>query len=91
MKVGLKAKALNVEEVREEIKKSSSSKKAEPKKKIDSEKKAVKKVESAEKPNEKVMDEESLQQKFEEETGKKAIWRGKETNAYKEWKEKQNK
>ncbi|MFX0005261.1 MAG: DNA-directed RNA polymerase subunit A' [Promethearchaeota archaeon] len=87
----LKAKALNVNEVREEIKKSSSSKKATSKEKIDSEKKPAKKVESAKKSAEKVIDEETLQQKFEEETGKKAIWRGKETNAYKEWKENQNK
>ena len=87
----LKAKALNVNEVREEIKKVSSPKKAEPKKKTDSEKKPVKKVESAVKPDEKVMEEESLQQIFEEETGKKAIWHGKETNAYRDWKEKQDK
>ncbi|MFW9819167.1 MAG: DNA-directed RNA polymerase subunit A' [Candidatus Thorarchaeota archaeon] len=84
----LKAKALNVDEVRKEIKKESTSKKIAPKEKVDSKKKKVKKVESAVKPEEKVMDEESLQQKFEEEMGKNAIWRGKETKAYKEWKEK---
>jgi DNA-directed RNA polymerase subunit A' len=87
----LKAKALNVNEVRAEIKKSSSSKEATPKAKIDSKKKPVKKVESTKKSDEKVIDEETLQQKFEEETGKKAIWRGKETANYKEWKENQNK
>jgi DNA-directed RNA polymerase subunit A' len=87
----LKAKALNVDKVREEIKKGTSSKKVVPKEKIDSEKTTVKKVESAPKSDEKEMDEQTLQQKFEEETGKKAIWRGKETKAYIDWKEQQNK
>ena len=35
------------------------------------------------------LDEEALQKKFKEETGKNAIWRGAETKAYKEWKENQ--
>ncbi|MFX0022586.1 MAG: DNA-directed RNA polymerase subunit A' [Candidatus Hermodarchaeota archaeon] len=87
----LKAKALNVDEVREEIKKGSSSKKPEPKKKIDTEKEPIKEVSTVPKPTEKEMDEESLKQKFEQETGKKAIWRGKETSAYLDWKEEQNK
>ncbi|KKN22769.1 hypothetical protein LCGC14_0911660, partial [marine sediment metagenome] len=31
-------------------------------------------------------DDEVLQENFEDETGKKAIWRGKETKAYSDWK-----
>ena len=83
----LKAKALNVEEVREEIKKSSTLKKAEPKKKAESEKKQVKKAETKIKLEKKELNEDSLKNQFEEETGKKAVWRGKETHAYIEWKE----
>ncbi|MFX0002074.1 MAG: DNA-directed RNA polymerase subunit A' [Candidatus Hermodarchaeota archaeon] len=78
----LKAKALNVEEVREEIKKGSTIKKAK------SEEKKGEKPETKVKPEKKVIDEDSLKAQFEEETGKKAVWRGKETNAYIEWKEK---
>jgi len=84
----LKAKALDVDEVREEIKKSSTTKKVSPKKKVVSEKKATKKIEPKGKPEKKEVDEDALKQQFEEETGKKAIWRGKETKGYLEWKEK---
>ena len=82
----LKAKALDVEEVRQALKKDSSKKVSAPKVKKVSEKepeKSVEKVSQKKKPD----DDESLMQKFEEETGKKAIWRGKETKAYLDWKE----
>ncbi len=84
----LKAKALNVDEVREEIKKGQTSK-AKPKKKVETIKKPIEKVETELKPEKKELSKDSLKEQFEEETGKKAIWRGKETNAYLEWKEKQ--
>ena len=38
------------------------------------------------KPKEKTTDEDELIRQFEEETGKKAIWRGKETKGYLDWK-----
>ena len=80
----LKAKALNVEEVRKEIKNSSTEKKAPPKKKTVSKKKPIKStIDKAKKED---GDEDSLVQKFEQETGKKAIWRGKETKTYLDWK-----
>ncbi|MFX1589795.1 MAG: DNA-directed RNA polymerase subunit A', partial [Promethearchaeota archaeon] len=77
----LKAKALDVKSLKEEIK--SIPKKA----KI--EKKPLKKSESEKesKPSKETLDEETLMKKFEEETGKNAIWRGKITKAYEEWKE----
>ncbi|MFX1308142.1 MAG: DNA-directed RNA polymerase subunit A' [Promethearchaeota archaeon] len=84
----LKAKALNVEEVREAIERSSTIKQKAPKKKDISERKPTEKVKPKAKPKKDVLDEDSLQKKFEEETGKKAVWRGKETKAYLEWKEK---
>jgi len=91
----LKAKALNAEEVREEIKKGSTRRSPTPKEKKVSEKKPTKTPAEkptktpAEKPQPKKKpdDAESLIQEFEEETGKKAIWRGKETKAYLDWKE----
>jgi len=49
----------------------------------------LKKLKTKEKPEKKEFDEDSLKQQFEEETGKKAVWRGKETKTYLEWKEKQ--
>ena len=67
--------------------KSSTLKKAEPKKKAESEKKQVKKAETKIKLEKKELNEDSLKNQFEEETGKKAVWRGKETHAYIEWKE----
>ncbi|MFX0144067.1 MAG: DNA-directed RNA polymerase subunit A' [Candidatus Hodarchaeota archaeon] len=78
----LKAKALNVEAVREEIKKGSTTKKAK------SEEKKVEKTKTKIRADKKALDEDSLKAQFEEETGKKAVWRGKETSAYIEWKEK---
>jgi len=92
----LKAKALDVEEIRKELKKKPAPKKTTPKKKPASkksspkkttpEKKPVKKTDSKPKPKAAAADEESLQQQYEEETGKKAIWRGKETKGFVEWK-----
>jgi len=83
----LKAKALDVEKVREEIKKDSTTKTSLSKKKVVSKKKQNKKASVQAQPKKVKVDEDSLQQQFEEETGKKAIWRGKETKAYLEWKE----
>ncbi|KKM61893.1 hypothetical protein LCGC14_1527180, partial [marine sediment metagenome] len=107
----LKAKALNVEEIRKLIKKKpspkkntskkSTPKKPAPKKKSAPKKKAgpvkapakkpakkpVKKTTPKSKPKDKDVDDESLQQQYEEETGKKSIWRGKKTKAFQEWKD----
>ncbi|MCK4479367.1 MAG: DNA-directed RNA polymerase subunit A' [Candidatus Lokiarchaeota archaeon] len=81
----LKAKAMNVEEVRKEIKNITTEKKSPPKKKTVSKEKPIESTtDKAKKEDE---DEDSLMQKFEEETAKKAIWRGKETKAYLNWKE----
>ena len=87
----LKAKALDVSNIRDEIKKESS------KKPKTSEKKSTKKLEKEPKKEEVSKDkevgsdssEEALQEKFEKETGKNAIWRGNPTKAYLEWKEEQ--
>ncbi|MFW9864594.1 MAG: DNA-directed RNA polymerase subunit A' [Candidatus Thorarchaeota archaeon] len=94
----LKAKALDVEKIREEIKQDTVTKKSVPKvkkkpeikpkktpKKETTPKKAPKKKE-APKKEEQLEDEETLRKKFEEETGKNAIWRGKETKGYLDWK-----
>ena len=81
----LKAKAMNVEEVRKEIRNITTEKKSTPKKKTVSKEKPIESTtDKAKKEDE---DEDSLMQKFEEETAKKAIWRGKETKAYLNWKE----
>ncbi len=83
----LKAKALNAEELREEIKKGTTRRSSTPKEKKLSEKKPTKTPTEKPQPKKKTDDSESLIQEFEEETGKKAIWRGKETKAYLDWKE----
>jgi len=100
----LKAKALDVEKIREELKKKpapkkkitkqTAPKKPSPKKsapkKTTPEKKPAKKPakKTASKPKPKVAaDDESLQQQYEEEMKKKAIWRGKETKGYLDWKD----
>jgi len=82
----LKAKALDVKSLKEEIKST--------RKKVEIEKKPLKKSEikksSKEKESKKskeTLNEETLIKMFEEETGKNAIWRGKITKAYREWKE----
>ena len=120
----LKAKALNVDEIKEELKESPKTKtapkkkpapktkaapkkkpasktKAAPKKKPASKTKAAPKKKPAsktkaapkkkpekekqKKPTES-LDDETLQQHYKEETGKNAIWHGKETKGYEEWK-----
>jgi len=91
----LKAKALDVGEIREEIKQESITQKAIPKtkeavdvkpKKIASPKEKPKR-EKKPKKEEKAHDGDILKKQFEGETGKNAIWRGKETKAYLEWKQ----
>jgi hypothetical protein len=106
----LKAKSLNVDEVRIELEKSKILKKQaptkKPAKKTPAKKAIVKKESTKKKPAKKAgakkaptkkktvpkktdkVDEKALQKEFEEETGKKSIWRDKETKAYLEWKEK---
>ncbi|MFX1391020.1 MAG: DNA-directed RNA polymerase subunit A' [Promethearchaeota archaeon] len=81
----LKAKALDVEEVRDEIKKDSSAVKTTPKKEKKIYKEPKEKVDK--KPEKVEIDENTLQKEFEKETGKNAIWRGKPTKAYLDWKE----
>ncbi len=44
------------------------------------------KEEASTKKKEKDIDENELLRQFEEDTGKKAIWRGKETKGYLDWK-----
>ncbi len=78
----LKAKSLDVNKIREEIKKI-------PKKKVPAKKPPKKKVPAKKPPKKKVpksKDDEILQERYKKETGKNAIWRGKLTKAYKEWK-----
>ncbi|MHA2390361.1 MAG: DNA-directed RNA polymerase subunit A' [Promethearchaeota archaeon] len=84
----LKAKALDVEKIREEIKEASITKKAPPKVKKDTKLKSKKEEIPKEKLEKKEdsVDEEALMQQFEAETKKKAIWRGKETKGYLDWK-----
>jgi len=90
----LKAKALDVEKIREELKEVSSSKKASPKVKKVSETKPKKTATPKEKPEKEVKSKEEektteaneLYKQFEKDTGKKAIWRGKETKGYLAWK-----
>jgi DNA-directed RNA polymerase subunit A' len=90
----LKAKALDVEKIRAEVKEASTTKKPTTKveklpetkpKKIATPKEKPK-VEKIPKAKEKKVDEDDLLKQFEKETGKKAIWRGKETKGYIDWK-----
>ena len=53
-------------------------------------KKAIKAEPKEKLTTEKVLDETELQDKFKAETGKNAIWRGQETKAYTEWKQKRS-
>jgi len=80
----LKAKALNVEEIRQELKKPPSTKEEAPKKEISKKETITKEV--TPKTEKTSSTDEALQKQFEEETGKNAIWRGKETKAYLDWK-----
>jgi DNA-directed RNA polymerase subunit A' len=82
----LKAKSLDIDEARKEIEKhplKKALKKEEKKRK--KEKKTVKSAKKEEKVTE--LSEEDLMKLFEEETGKNAIWRGKITKGFLEWKE----
>ncbi len=85
----LKAKALDVDKIREEVKNAPKrkvpvQKEAPAKKKPPTAKSQPKKKESK-KPVE-ALDEDVMQKQYEEETGKKAIWRGKLTKGYNDWK-----
>jgi hypothetical protein len=90
----LKAKALDVKHIREEIKEETIPRKSSTKTKKTVAAKPTKSASLKEKPKEKPkpkkekepVDEDSLIKQFEDESGKKAIWRGKETAAYIEWK-----
>ncbi|MHA2181492.1 MAG: DNA-directed RNA polymerase subunit A' [Promethearchaeota archaeon] len=89
----LKAKALDVDKIREELKKVSTTKKSTPKvKKPTKPKPKTPKETTKKKPitkeEKKIPDEDQLAKQFEEETGKKALWRGKETKGYLDWKNK---
>ena len=81
----LKAKALDLNEIRQEIKKTpeSSDKKAKTKKLVEEapKEKPVKKEKNQD------LNEEALRELYNKETGKNAEWRGKLTKGYLEWKE----
>jgi hypothetical protein len=88
----LKAKALDLNEIREEIKKSPEPKTAtkkppekKPATKAPAKKAPPKKVEKKEKSQ--ALSEEELRELYNTETGKNAEWRGKLTKGYLEWKE----
>jgi DNA-directed RNA polymerase subunit A' len=77
----LKAKALDITQIKDELETKPEVKKESPKKEKKETKKAVKKESS------KVPDEETMMKVFEDETGKNAVWRGKPTKGFLEWKE----
>jgi len=79
----LKAKALDVDTIKQEIKISPKKAKVE-KKSV----KETKKEKKSEEPKE-TLTEDALIKRFEEVTGKNAIWRGKITKAFEEWKKEQ--
>jgi len=87
----LKAKALDVDEIREELKKIPKTRRKPTSRKTEEEKKdlTIKPSTKEEKSedSEKSLDEDTMKKMYEEETGKKAIWRGKTTKGYQEWKE----
>lgn len=84
----LKAKALDVKNIREELKMEGTEKRDIPEKKISS--KATSKPKNKETlvidAEESGSDEEVLKERYNKETGKNAIWRGAETKAYIDWK-----
>jgi DNA-directed RNA polymerase subunit A' len=92
----LKAKALDVDKIKQEIKELKSTTKTPTKKKASAKKPTPKKKPSTKKAEEKEkkppkdtspdIDEESLKQQYGTETGKNAVWRGKETKGYLDWK-----
>ncbi|MFX1409027.1 MAG: DNA-directed RNA polymerase subunit A', partial [Promethearchaeota archaeon] len=77
----LKAKALDVEKIREEVKETKG------KKKLVVKEEPI--IEMERKEEKSKVNEDLLKKQYEEETGKNAIWRGKETKAYMEWKNEQ--
>ncbi|MGB5911448.1 MAG: DNA-directed RNA polymerase subunit A', partial [Promethearchaeia archaeon] len=81
----LKAKSLHVDEIREELKKLPKETK-EPGKKEEKVKKKPTKEKKEPKVKEEQIDEDSLMKNYEEETGKNAVWRGKTTKGYLDWK-----
>jgi DNA-directed RNA polymerase subunit A' len=87
------AKSLDPEEIKEKMKEEEAreAEKAEPKEPKRVEKEKVKEKKAEETPEEEqkdeIPDEEELREIFEEETGKNAVWRGRVTKQYKEWKE----
>ena len=90
----LKAKSLDVENIRKEIKEETKIKEEPAKKKTPAKKTAPKtttaeKTPAKEEPSKedvKISEEETLQKQYMDETGKNAIWRGKQTKGYIEWK-----
>ena len=82
-------KALDVEKIREEVKEASIAERPPPEVKKDTKPKPKKEETPKEKPKrkEEPVDEEALMLQFEAETKKKAIWRGKPTKGYLDWKE----
>jgi hypothetical protein len=82
----LKAKSLDIEEVKKEAAKKPEKKTPKKQdKKVEKEKKV--KESTKEKDKSEDLTEEELVKMFEEETGKNAIWRGKITKAFIEWKD----
>ncbi|MFX1495635.1 MAG: hypothetical protein ACFFBZ_15230, partial [Promethearchaeota archaeon] len=81
----LKAKSLHVDEIREELKKLPKETKK-PVVKAEKVKKTPAKEKKEPKVKEEEIDEDSLMKRYEEETGKNAIWRGKTTKGYLDWK-----
>jgi DNA-directed RNA polymerase subunit A' len=80
----LKAKALDLAEIRDELKQTQSEKQL-TQKKTEKLKKEPKKP-SKTKEKEKSADEDTLTKEYEQETGKNAIWRGSTTKGYLDWK-----
>ena len=82
-----KKKAKPEKKKEEPKKKKPEKKKEEPKKKKPEKKEEKKSAEEPEKEAKEAPDEEALRAEFEEETGKNAVWRGRVTKQYKEWRE----
>ncbi|MFW9948574.1 MAG: DNA-directed RNA polymerase subunit A' [Candidatus Thorarchaeota archaeon] len=80
----LKAKALDLEEIREEIKHKPSEQKPVQKKSEKGKKEVVEPSKSKEEKEAK--DEDEMMKEYEQETGKNAIWRGSTTKGYLDWK-----
>ena len=80
----LKAKALDLEEIRDEIQHTPEEKKPVEKKPKKQKEEAAQVSKSKEKKTSK--DEDTLMKEYEQESGKNAIWRGKTTKGYLDWK-----